>query len=263
MTSWELLRSCAAGACDARLWEEFVRRFADRLAQGVRAGLRQAGRRPDREQIAEGVQEVYCRLLEGGGRRLRGFRGTTDGEAGEFLAKLARNVALDLARRERSAKRGGHRNGDPAGEDLLLDLADPRPTPLDAVLAGEACRGLLARCAVALAAVREPRHRRVLQLALIEGLPSREVAARCGGIARGAVDVIVFRLRRRLAGGGSARRARPPARRPENPVAVDSGATDAGRPRSRVPACTGFPPGSREVLAGQEFAGLTRGASCT
>ena len=55
-------------------WEELIGRFGTGLKARVGSVLRRCGVRPRNEHVEEIVQEVYCRLLAGGSRRLRRCR---------------------------------------------------------------------------------------------------------------------------------------------------------------------------------------------
>ena len=64
-----LIERCVEGGDDAA-WEAFVDRFESALRRGIAAAL--SGRPQHREVLLEDLlQEVYCRLLERGARRLR------------------------------------------------------------------------------------------------------------------------------------------------------------------------------------------------
>jgi RNA polymerase sigma-70 factor (ECF subfamily) len=109
------------------------------------------------------------------------------GRRGEDLKPLvftiARNLLTERARR-------GVGNVVTLTEDI--DVADPSPTPLDSVMAGEE------RSAVSAAiASLGPRHRRVVELWMRGETPAD--IARTLGIKRNAADALLHRARRRLA----------------------------------------------------------------
>ena len=56
-------------------WETVVGTHDLWLRRRVRDGMRRLGLRPRPEEVVESVQEVYCRLLQGGPRRLRRLSG--------------------------------------------------------------------------------------------------------------------------------------------------------------------------------------------
>ena len=69
-------------------WEDLVRWYGPLVRGQVHRLLRGSGVRPEPEQVDERVQEVYCRLLSGGARRLRLLRAGTDvltGRTGDQL----------------------------------------------------------------------------------------------------------------------------------------------------------------------------------
>ena len=76
-----LLGACASGAND-NAWREFMRRYRKGLESGIRRGMRRVDYFAAQDEVDDVMQEVYCRLLEADGRRLRATRGTTDGEIG-------------------------------------------------------------------------------------------------------------------------------------------------------------------------------------
>ena len=154
--------------------------------------------RGDEDDPAELLQELWCRLLAGEGRLLRAFRGTSRGEATVYLGRVVRSVVVDRLRqrlaRKRHAKLVGLSTHDPA------DLA---PGP-EARLLGRERRGAARRRLHDLLGPRVGRRsRRAVELALLDGLSSREIAARSRGTTTvGAVNSLVHRVRRRLATQG-------------------------------------------------------------
>src|ERR1700676_5290247 len=88
-------------------WEELIGRFGAGLKARVGSVLRRCGVRPRDEHVEEIVQEVYCRLLAGGSRRLRRCRATSESQVGAYLGRVAERVALDQLRAARAQKRGG------------------------------------------------------------------------------------------------------------------------------------------------------------
>lgn len=207
-----LLGACASGA-NEHAWREFLRRYRKGLESGVRRGMRRVEYAAEQDEIEDVLQEIYCRLLEEGGRRLRASRGTTDGEIGSYLRRLAENVVLDRARASRAEKRrGAHVRSLLPSENAL---ADPALSKEDSLLLRER--------AVAVLRVGRGSHdgsRRnawIARKALVEGWTSREIArALAGSMSSGAVDAVLSRVYRRLRQAGlrvprrqSSRRRRP------------------------------------------------------
>jgi DNA-directed RNA polymerase specialized sigma24 family protein len=203
-----LLSACAAGTGDGA-WNEFVRRFRPGLESGVRRGMRRTMLPP--EELEDLMQEVYCRLLEGGGRRLLAPHAANDREVGAFLRRLAENVVLDRQRASRAAKRGADRvvalRG---GDDAVVDRA---PSAEERLLSRERSRHLLRLCggrtssSGAVPARAQPTRRTlwIVRKALFEGWTSREIARALGGaVTPGGVDAIVGRAYRRLRAQGVA-----------------------------------------------------------
>jgi RNA polymerase sigma factor (sigma-70 family) len=200
-------RTCASGAC-AATWEGFIARFDRPLGAAVRRALARFGLRPRRELVEDLVQEAYCRLLEAG--PLPGdFRGRSDREVTSYLSRIARSLVVDRLRSRRAVKRGGDWRRVPAGSgglegDVVARVADPAPSPEDRLLAGERRRLFLDRCRRSAGSGRVGRRNlRILELALLEGWSSREIAREVGGGMRASsVDTLIHRMKRRLAVGG-------------------------------------------------------------
>jgi RNA polymerase sigma-70 factor (ECF subfamily) len=133
----------------------------------LRAYLR--GRFPTLHDVDDLVQETYSRVLRA---RARGRATLTRG----YLFVVARNVALDLLRRERVFP--VERLGDCAGRSVVEekpDAAESLSHEQELALLAEAMRALPPRC------------REILTLRRIEGRSHREIAGRMG-IAEGTVN---------------------------------------------------------------------------
>lgn len=196
----DLLECCARGP-ERASWGELVHHYGPAIEAGVRRALRRAGfDEPDRDRVEDLVQECYCRLLERGGRRLRGFRGAADAELRTWLRRVAERSAYDRLREALAHKRGHARLWSLSGRWERALLADPVASPERRLLGRERLR-LLARRWRGL--VRSDREARVLRLVFLAGLTSREVAAASGGaLSPSSVDSVVFRFRKRLAAEG-------------------------------------------------------------
>jgi DNA-directed RNA polymerase specialized sigma24 family protein len=200
----ELLQCCARQR-DPRAWQEFRSRFEARLQAGVRRGLRRSGTwRPPIEE-EDLLQEVYCKLLDNGGRHLLRCRGGADEAVSAYLGRIAETVAIDRVRAEVAIKRGrGQVVGLPrqagGGE---LETADPSMGPEQKLLQRETSSVFLRRCREVVGPRQPKRDLRVLYLACIEGWPSRDIARALGsGLTANSVDSLVHRARRRLAARG-------------------------------------------------------------
>ena len=200
-----LLERCATGQENAA-WDELMDRYGRRLAGGVGRGLRRAGlwlERQDREDL---LQEVYCKLLENRGRRLRRCRGRGDLAVGAYLARIAETVTLDHLRSRAADKRGGGRVVSlerPARYGRSRSVRDPAVSPEERLLARERRNMFIGRCRRAAGAKTTRRDLRILYLAFFEGLTSRQVARIVGdGLSPNSVDSVIYRVRRRLAEGG-------------------------------------------------------------
>ncbi len=197
-----LVNRCAVER-DAELWREFVDRYGHRLAAGVRRALRRCGARVGREERQDLLQEVYLRLLDKQGHRLRRCQGRGDRAVGAYLSKIAESAVFDHLRAEAAAKRGrgclveGAGDGD---EDPFEGAVGPGPSPEEMLLSRERRRLFLGHCRNALSARHTRRDLRVLFLAFFEGWTSREISQRLGGgLTPSSVDSLLHRLKRRLA----------------------------------------------------------------
>ncbi len=118
------------------------------------------------------VQEVFLRALS----HPDGLPPPEPGEAAlwRILARLARNVVIDVARSIRAAKRDG-RNQPLSRSDWSAVPAARTAGPATAAGEREASRELATRFLEL-----SPEHRRVIGLRQFEGLSARETAARMG-----------------------------------------------------------------------------------
>jgi len=129
------------------------------------------------EAIAEDlVQEVFLRVLQRSGR----YRPA--GRLDAYLLRIARNLWVDRQRRREPASM----------PELVGEAVDPAPGPAEQ--AGTRDRAELLRRALA---ELEDGHREVLELAVLQELPYREVAGILG-IPVGTVKSRVFYALRRL-----------------------------------------------------------------
>jgi RNA polymerase sigma factor (sigma-70 family) len=213
-TAKELMDRCARGP-ESAAWERFVERYGQAIEDGVRRALRRAGgaRRRGGRRTASGagrigdlpadfqddmVQECYCRLLEGGHRRLSGFRGYDEPEARAWLARLAERCTRDRLRAARAHKRGGRRLSTRLREAAAV--ADPFGSPERRAIGRQELTGFVRICH---RFTRSPRDARVLRLIFLAGYTSGEVSqATRGELTPSSVDSLVHRFRRRLEADG-------------------------------------------------------------
>jgi DNA-directed RNA polymerase specialized sigma24 family protein len=199
-------------------WEELVDRYGHHLRGQVRRSLYRAGLSPEPDQVEDGVQEVYCRLLTGGTVLLRQFRRWSEVQVVRYLGRTARRVVCDEKRAAHAVKRGAGFEISLAGRlaELANRLVDSRGTPEELAMLAEARRALLARCrrlaSASMYAEDRQRNLRVLRWAFVEGWSSREIVRAEGGrLAVSTVDTLVHRARRRL-GDGASLPSRTPSR---------------------------------------------------
>jgi DNA-directed RNA polymerase specialized sigma24 family protein len=121
METYELFHRCAGRSperpgrpdpetditLDPRAWELLVEHHGADIERGVRRALARSRRQARRELIEDLVQETWCRLLDGGGRRLAAFRGRERQPAAVWLEKVAYRSTVDLLRKGAALKRGG------------------------------------------------------------------------------------------------------------------------------------------------------------
>jgi DNA-directed RNA polymerase specialized sigma24 family protein len=184
-------------------WASMVRSYDRWLRRRVSMAMRGVGLRPLPEQVGEMVQEVYCRLLEGGPPRLRrlyqlNLKGTL-----AYLGRVVDSVLTDHMRSESAAKRGGCRVLR-MGRRVRLRaerIPDPAPSPDRALLISERRRHILRRFRSVRDFGPSERNARIVWLALVEGWKSRELA-RAFELAPRTVDTLIHRVRRSLARQG-------------------------------------------------------------
>jgi DNA-directed RNA polymerase specialized sigma24 family protein len=173
-------------------WETVVGTHDLWLRRRVRDGMRRLGLRPRPDEVGESVQEVYCRLLQGGPRRLRRLRAIQRNGILTYLGRVADSVLLDEMRAAKAAKRGG-------GPIARLQRFDPPDAdPEGALLKSEGER-ILMRHLLDLAD-REGLTRRdvrILWLAVVEEWRSRDLA-RAFELTPRYVDTLLHRVRRQL-----------------------------------------------------------------
>lgn len=195
-------RTPAAPGCASPGWQALVAQHAPAIKRGVRSAMALCRHPYDRELVADLIQEVYCRLLEGGGRRLSDFHGKDRDQAAAWLHRLAQNTTIDRLRAAAAAKRRVEGTAWDAACEVREPPAGPEYCPERRFLRREALSRFLARCQDFAGG---ERNARVLALVLVSGWTSREVALASGqAISVSAVDSMVHRFRRHLAAQGMA-----------------------------------------------------------
>jgi DNA-directed RNA polymerase specialized sigma24 family protein len=178
-------------------WEAVVGTHDLWLRRRVRDGMRRLGLRPRPDEIGESVQEVYCRLLQGGPCRLRRLRGIERSGVLTYLGRVADSVLLDEMRASKAAKRGGGPRAHPAR--MCLQRFDPPDADPEGALLRSERRRMLVRHLLDLAD-REGLTRRdvrILWLAVVEEWRSRDLA-RAFELTPRYVDTLLHRVRRQL-----------------------------------------------------------------
>lgn len=192
---------------DSAEWPRLERHLGPWIRGRLTRLLARRGMAAGNDQLAELVQEVYCRLFERARRPSASRRPAGRPAAAAYFARLVDSVAIDRWRQRHAGKR--------RGELRLVTADDVEPTselpsPEQELLAAEAAGELRRELAAALGLATRRHHLRALELALVEGWSSREIAARFpGGLSATAIDSLISRLRRRLARRGLTLPRRP------------------------------------------------------
>ena len=194
----DLIDRCVSGD-DQEAWSELVERFDADLRRAVRAIVRR-GRRRSVELEQDLVQETYYRLLERGAWRLRRCRERSEPAIRAFLMRVARNVAIDSLRIRGAQKRGRRQLVESARRPLRLEIRpDPAPSSEEKLILREERRKFL-DCCRRVAGKRSPeRNLRILELAFLGGLTSREIAVKLDPpLTTTCVDTLLCRARKKL-----------------------------------------------------------------
>lgn len=178
-------------------WETVVGTHDVWLRRRVRDGMRRLGLRPRPDEVVESVQEVYCRLLQGGPHRLRRLRGIGRGGILTYLGRVADSVLLDEMRAARAAKRGGGPRSHPA-RMCVQRFDNPDADPEDVLLRSERRRMLVKRLLdLAGSEGLTRRDVRILWLSVVEEWRSHDLA-RAFELKPRYVDTLLHRVRRQL-----------------------------------------------------------------
>lgn len=184
-------------------WQAMLGRYEGWLHRRVAREMRAAGLRPVPEEVAENVQEVYCRLLQGGASRLRILRRLQIKAVLAYLGRVVESTIFDQVRVSGAAKRGGWR---------LLRMGrrtrfraervpDPADNPERALLLSERRQIFLSRIQAWDDLGPPERNARVVWMAVVEGWKSQEIG-RAVSLAPRTVDTLIHRIRRRFAEEG-------------------------------------------------------------
>ena len=204
VTARELVARCTVRDC-AESWQEFLSRYGWALAATVRRALSGVGWSISRDIEEDLLQEIYCRLLADGRRRLRNCNGIDDRTVTGYLCRIAENVVVDHLRRSNAVKRGRRLLTQPPADSGVcpVDTApDPRASADREILVRESRRMFFNRAVRVLHGPNRRRDLWVTYLAVFEGWSSRDIAGRLASITANNVDSVVHRTRRRLAAAG-------------------------------------------------------------
>jgi RNA polymerase sigma factor (sigma-70 family) len=156
------------------------------------------------------LQEVYCRLLDRGAQRLRRCRERDERAIRAYLARLAQNAAIDHLRWRHTVKRG-RRSLVPfqLAERRLEQATDHRPSVEERLILQQQGRCFVRACRRIVGGRTADRNVRILALAFLGGLSSREISRRMGSsLSPGSIDSLISRARKKLAAQGLAVAAR-------------------------------------------------------
>lgn len=186
-------------------WEVVIGPYERWLRRRVRQTMRRKGLRPWSEEVRDFVQEIYCRLLEGGPQRLDDLRRLHQAQLFVYLGRMADHVVMDKIRASSAIKRrGDDRHAAHMCTGRKVDLEDPERL----FLRSERHRSLMRHLLSLAAAGRIPRRNvHLLWLAVVEEWKSRDLA-RALRIQPRSVDTLLCRLRRRYAQEGLGTRLR-------------------------------------------------------
>lgn len=185
-------------------WQAMLGRYEMWLHRRVAKAMRAAGLRPVPEEVVETVQEVYCRLLQGGTARLAHLHRLQLKAVLAYLGRVVESTVFDQARVAGAAKRGGWRLLRMGGRRIRFRaerVPDPADNPERALLLSEGRQIFLRRVRAWRDLGPADRNARVVWMAVVEGWPSRDIGREMS-LAPRTVDTLLHRIRRRFAEEG-------------------------------------------------------------
>ncbi|MFQ5526852.1 MAG: RNA polymerase sigma factor [Thermoanaerobaculia bacterium] len=199
-SGWQIVQRCLQTA-DGPAWGAFVERFETPMVWGIQRALRSLGfRGRPRDVIGDLLQECYCRILARDRRTLKLCRERKEPALDAYFARVAERSTRDSFRARWAEKRGS-RDLVVGWNEVVEDrhAASGESSPEDRLLIREARSKLLETCHRAAGSRKRERNFRVLVLAFLEGLSTREIAEQFAGrLSRSCIDSLVYRARRRL-----------------------------------------------------------------
>jgi len=202
----ELIALCAANTTDAKLWSEFLRRFAPKVRFFVRRTLRSVIN--GSAYLAEGpptgidhesdlFQSTILRLVDRDCAVMRRFRGTCERDFVVYLAALTESVVRDCLRRQRILKRPcATRRVADDGAQGANGTWHTEPVAEQQVLASE-LRRLSIRALRTLSGRLYRRDRKIFELCFSRGLSVYQIASLIG-LSKTAVEYVLNRLKARV-----------------------------------------------------------------
>jgi len=131
-----LVRRALEGEAEAAA--ALIRRLMPVIRSRTRVMLSRDGRKLGASEGDDLVQEVWLKLVEDDGRRLRAFDAERGASLEGYVGLLAQSEIRQLLRMRAAKKRGGHLVAIEAAEELRADIASPE----EATLAGQLARRL-------------------------------------------------------------------------------------------------------------------------
>lgn len=203
---WTIVKRCLDEP-DGSVWTEFIERFEPALRRGIQRALSRLGFEGDRRDLAADLlQDCYCKILARERRVLSLCRESDERSLDAYFTRLSERCTRDQLRARWSQKRGSRFGVIGLTSDLeRTAAAEFEPSPEKRALLNEARSMLLESCRLAAGARQRERNTRVLVMAFLEGLSSREIASRFAGrLSPTCIDSVIYRARRRLRARGLA-----------------------------------------------------------
>lgn len=210
-TDVDFVRRCANDPGNHRLWQEFIRRYQDRIRRVIMRVLLQDGQRQITnalEDVDDIAQEVYARFFIRQGRALRVFKGTTEESWFCYLRVITRHVTLNILRAKHAQKRPRielslDKENDSGSEHTLRSVRQTIPaheTTDDATRMMELQEQINYYLDLVLRGPLKHRDKLLFQLIYFEGLTPTQIAHMPGfDMTAHAIEVVISRVRKKLA----------------------------------------------------------------
>ena len=210
-THVDFVRRCANDPCNHRLWQEFIRRYEERIRRVIARVLLQDGQKQIAnaiEDVDDIAQEVYARFFKKQGRAFRVFKGTTEESWFCYLRVITRHVTLNILRAKHAQKRPRierslDKENDSGSEQTVRSIRQNLPaheTTDDATRMMELQDQINYYLDLVLHGPLQHRDKLLFQLIYIEGLTPTQIARMPGiNMMPHAIEVVISRVRKKLA----------------------------------------------------------------